>query len=132
MVGLPHTKGVFGIVRSVNDLVEFGVDPTRIVTVVNRAPRSPRARAELTHTLAELTRPITRRAKVPPPLFLPDRKRLDEAIRDGARIPAPFVAAVAESVQTVLDRVVAVLEPGTRTCRRGTRPCDTRVLGYMG
>ena len=61
--------------------------PHRIVAVVNRAPRSPRARAELTHTLAELTTPITRRAKAPPPLFLPDRKRLDDAIRDGARLP---------------------------------------------
>src|SRR6266508_183606 len=127
VVGLPHTKGLFGIVRLVHELVEFGVEPTRIVTVVNRTPRSPRVRAELTRTLAELIGPITRGAKAPPPVFLPDRKRLDEDIRDGARMPGPFVTAVAESVQTVLDRAVA--DPAARPAAPAPVPVAPGSLG---
>ena len=47
-VGGPGLKGTLGIVRLFHSLLEHGVPAPRIVTVVNRSPRSPKARAQLT------------------------------------------------------------------------------------
>ena len=46
-VGGPSLKGVHGLVRVITDLVGFGVPAHRIVPVINRSPRSHRARAGL-------------------------------------------------------------------------------------
>jgi MinD-like ATPase involved in chromosome partitioning or flagellar assembly len=81
VVGLPGMKGVHSLVRVVNDLLAFGVGSARIVPVVNRAPRSPRARAEMAKAVAGLCR-----SPVAPPVFVPER-RVDELLRDGARLP---------------------------------------------
>ncbi len=46
-VGIPGVAGVQSQLRVVRDLLELGVDAARIVPVINRAPRSPRQRAEV-------------------------------------------------------------------------------------
>jgi hypothetical protein len=54
VVGTPGVTRVHSTVRILEDLLRRGVDPCQVLTVVNRAPRTPRARAELTRTLAAL------------------------------------------------------------------------------
>ncbi|HET7486384.1 MAG TPA: hypothetical protein VFJ85_00545 [Acidimicrobiales bacterium] len=84
-VGLPGMKGLHAHVRVLNELRAVGVDPGRVVPVVNRAPKSGRARAEITATLASLT--DTGGAPFAPPVFLPER-RVEELLLDGVRLPA--------------------------------------------
>jgi MinD-like ATPase involved in chromosome partitioning or flagellar assembly len=107
VVGAPTTKGVHSLVRVIDGLVDVGVSDDRIVTVVNHAPRSPRARAEITRALAELRRD-TRLAS---PVFALERRRLDDALRDGERLPSSFANPLGATVAAVLDRPVAVPPP---------------------
>jgi hypothetical protein len=79
--------------------------------VVNRAPRQPRARAEVSRALAEL---VGRDHALAGPVFVPDRRRLDEVLRDGARLPDQLGAVLAGAVHAVLDRTdpaPAAVEP---------------------
>jgi hypothetical protein len=107
VVGLPTTKGIYDLVRMAGELVEFGVEPARVVPVVNRAPRSPRARADLTKAIATLSAPFARAGGLAPVVYLPERKRVDDAIRGGTRLPAALVRDPTESVQAILDRQLA-------------------------
>lgn len=118
-VGAPGVKGVHSLARIMGDLLGAGVEGARIVPVVNRAPRSGRARAEIARALAELT--PARRQGLAAPVFLPER-RIDDALRDGARLPAglgaPLVAAF-EEIATALgppdadEREPELLVPGS-------------------
>ncbi|HEX6419736.1 MAG TPA: hypothetical protein VFZ77_14650 [Acidimicrobiales bacterium] len=104
-VGVPGLAGVHALLRVVRDLLEHGVDGHRIVPVVNRAPRSPRRRAELTSTLAALLAGGDPRATLAStPVFLPERRRLADEVRDGAPPPAPLVRPLAGAVRGLLDR----------------------------
>jgi len=112
-VGLPSMKGVHALVRVMADLLAFGVPVGRIVPVVNCAPRSPRARAGLTATLAELLAPAVARAApdsveaMATPVFLMERK-VDGDLHDGARLPAVLGASLAGAFAAVLDRSTTV------------------------
>jgi hypothetical protein len=91
--------------RVVRDLVELGVDAGRIVPVVNRAPRSPRARAEVGSALtALLAASAPDVALASSPVFVPERRRLAEAVRDGLPPPAPLVGPLVGAVRGLLDR----------------------------
>jgi len=106
VVGLPGLAGVHAQLRVVRELVEFGVAGARIVPVVNRAPRGPRQRAELAATLAG----TLLRAACPgvtlasTPIFVPERRRLDELVRDAAPLPPQIVRPVTGAVRALLDR----------------------------
>lgn len=107
VVGLGGVVGTHGHVQVLRDLVELGVPPDRLLPVVNRAPRNPRARAELGSALVELLEgclsgPVTLATA---PLFVPERRRLDDALRDDGRMPSVLVEAVAGPVRAVLDRL---------------------------
>ncbi|MGH3666635.1 MAG: hypothetical protein ACRDU8_11210, partial [Egibacteraceae bacterium] len=54
VVGRPGVKGLHSLVRVLAEVLDLGVPTTRIVPVVNGAPRSPRARGEMTAALAQL------------------------------------------------------------------------------
>lgn len=88
-VGAPGMKGTHSLVRLIGDLLSVGVPAQHIVPVINRGPRSNRAKAELAASIATLTVP-SGGAALPSPIFLPER-RIDDALRDGVRLPAPFV-----------------------------------------
>jgi hypothetical protein len=112
-VGLPSMKGVHAVVRVVVDLLAFGVRPDRVVPVVNCAPRSPRARAALTAAVAELTEPAVARAAeaagfagLPSPVFLPERK-VDEALRDGTRLPPGLGTPLAGAFAAVVGQAAS-------------------------
>src|SRR5690606_7812060 len=76
-VGVPGPAGLHAQLRVVRDLRDHGVDGRRIVPVVNRAPRSPRRRAEVSSALAALLAAGAPEATLAcTPVFLPERRRL--------------------------------------------------------
>jgi hypothetical protein len=102
-VGRPGMKGLHSLLRVLRDLLDLGVPADRILPVINAAPRSPRARAELTAALATL---LSRGGTIPElttPIYIPERRRLDDVLRDAARLPAVVVAPVAGAVRGMLD-----------------------------
>jgi hypothetical protein len=104
-VGLPGPKGLHRLVRLVDALADHHVDPGRILPVINRAPRNPRARAELTAAFAQLVRPlVSGRTALAGPIFLAERRRLDDVVGDGARLPDALTAPLAGAVGALLDR----------------------------
>lgn len=107
VVGSPGVAGVQAHVRVLHDLIRFGLAPERLMSVVNRAPRNPRARAEITRTVADLLElAVGRRCPISAPVFVPERRRLEELHRDGGgRLPAPLIAAVTAPVRGMLDQV---------------------------
>lgn len=104
VVGRPGLKGVHAQVRVLADLAAAGVSAARIVPVLTMAPRSPRARAELTSTVAELSRPALGGGATTSPIFLPPRP-VEHAFRDGTPLPAPLPSRLAGSVLAVADRL---------------------------
>jgi hypothetical protein len=104
VVGPAGTRGVHRVVRVIDALLEVGVDPRRLVPVINRAPRSPRARAEITRALADLLAGVRGADRLASPLYMPERRRLEDAIRDGERLPAALCAPIGAAVSAVLER----------------------------
>jgi MinD-like ATPase involved in chromosome partitioning or flagellar assembly len=102
VVGRPGVKGLHALVRTVADVVEAGLPPTRVVPVVTAAPRSPRARAEVAAALADLAGPALP-APVTSPMFLPAR-RVEGALRDALPLPAPLPARLAGAFRAVVAR----------------------------
>jgi hypothetical protein len=115
VVGAPGLKGVHSLTALVASLAGHDVDPARILPVVNRAPRSPRAHAEVAGALAGL---LGDRTRVASPVFVPERK-LEGAARDGLPLPAavcdPVVAGIRAVLQRVADRPPATLTPAPIT-----------------
>jgi hypothetical protein len=103
VVGVPGMKGVHGLVRVVGELLDHDVPATAIVPVFNRAPRSPRVRATLTRAVAALLHGRSGAQAMTTPLFLPER-RVDEALRDGVRLPSSISAPLAAAHRAVRAR----------------------------
>jgi hypothetical protein len=101
-VGNPGFKGVYSLSGLIRGLVVAGVGPERILPVINRAPRNPRSRAETARALSGLldTPSILGRLAVASPLAVPERKVAD-AIREGAQLPASVVDTVTRGVEAV-------------------------------
>ena len=114
-VGRPGVKGVHALVRVLTDLGRAGVPAGRVVPVFNMAPRAPRARAELSKALADLAGPVLGGGRTVAPVFLPAR-RVEEALRDAVRMPAPLPATLAGAYLAVTGRL-GRLEP-----RSGAEP----------
>jgi hypothetical protein len=105
VVGEPSMKGLVALVRTLADLLGFGVPIERLLPVVCRSPRSPRQRGELGRTVAEL---LTASAgavsgRMCPVVHLPARD-LDPHLRDGTPLPAPLSRSTARAVVAVLER----------------------------
>jgi hypothetical protein len=111
-VGLPGVKGLHALTRMVDDLRAHGVEPERILPVVNRVGRNQRVRAELRRTFADLTAAGDAAHPVDGLIFLPDRRGLDDLHRDGARMPSAFTAPLVGAVRAVLDRSRSRPTPG--------------------
>ena len=99
-VGLPGVKGMHSLVRVIRQLDQCGVPFDRVQPVVNRAPRSPRTRAELTAALAAL---LPEAADLASPLFLAER-RVDECIQDARPMPAALTGPLAGAWRAALNR----------------------------
>jgi hypothetical protein len=82
------------------------VSPDRIVPVVNRSPRNPRARADLARALAGLVAPASSGGggtALAGPVHVPERK-LEDALRDGGPLPAAVVDPLTHAVGIVAER----------------------------
>lgn len=102
-VGRSTMKGLHDLLRVVNGLVEFGVEPERVLPVLTMAGRSTRTRSEMTAALAELLRPTS--ATIPSAIHLPERRRLEDTLRDNVPLPAPLTAPLAAAVSGALDHL---------------------------
>lgn len=105
VTGLPGLKGLHGLVRSTLALLQHGIDAGRILPVVNRAPRGPRARAEVTSAFGQLVG--EHGPALPSPIFLAERRGLEGILRDGARLPDAWAASVVSSASTLLETAAA-------------------------
>jgi len=101
-VGRPGLKGLHALARVIGEVLAFGVPGERVVPVINQAPRNARLRAELTHALSQLL-PAWAGAGMVSPLFLPER-RVDDAFRDGIRLPDALVSPLVGAWQAVRAR----------------------------
>jgi hypothetical protein len=92
------------LVTVISGLVAGGVDPTRVLPVVNRAPRPGRARAEVARAVASLTAGATGPGGMVAagPVFVPERRAIDDAVRDSGPLPRPFVAPLGSAVLAAL------------------------------
>lgn len=127
VVGSAGTKGVHSLVRVLDGVLELGVDPARVVPVINRAPRGPKARAEVTRAVADLLAGVRHGDRVPSPIHLPDRRRVEDAIRDGERLPAALVGSVGDAVAAVLEQA-----PGAHAGRAAGAAPVPIVPGSLG
>lgn len=98
VVGEAGLKGVHALVRQVSAVLDHGVDPDRVVPVLNRAPRHRARRAELTRTLGAL---LPRLAT--PPLFAPRRPEVERAHRDGTPFPRALARPLLVGIGLVLE-----------------------------
>lgn len=114
VVGTPGPKGIHSQARTLRDLRAFGVPAERLMPVVNRAPRSPRRRADLLKALTALSA-ADATDQLADPLLIPDRRDLDGRITDGLGVPA-----------AIADPLIEHAERRLRACGRrqavGSRP----------
>jgi len=101
VVGRPDVRGLHQLVRTCDTVEQLGVDVERILPVVNRAPRAPQARAELTRTVAHLRQGGLGEG-APSTLFLPPRRHLDRTHRRVDRLPEALVKPLREAVLSTL------------------------------
>jgi hypothetical protein len=115
VVGEPGVTRLHALVRRVEHLLEHGADPARLVLVLNHSPRSPRARAELTRAVAQLLGEVAGGDQLGSPLHLPERRGLDDLVRDARRLPSSLAGPVTGVVLGLLERddapPVAGVEP---------------------
>lgn len=102
-VGRPGVKGTHALVRVIAELAAHGVPAGRIVPVVNTAPRHPRARAEIAAALADLVGPPLGAEATAGCVFLPAR-RVEEAMRDAVKLPAPLAPLLAGAFLAIVER----------------------------
>lgn len=99
VVGSPQLRGIRQLVRLIDELGDAGVDPQRILPVINAAPRSPAARAHLSSTVASLVSTAPQMSCV----HLPMRRSVESAHRDVNPLPAALVAPLTAAVSHVVD-----------------------------
>lgn len=104
VVGRPDVRGLHQLVRTCDAVEDLGVAAERILPVVNRAPRSPQARAELTRTVAHL-RQGGLVDGAPSTMFLPPRRHLDRTHRRVDRLPDSLAGPLREAVLATLADV---------------------------
>jgi Mrp family chromosome partitioning ATPase len=106
VTGLPGVQGLHRLVRVIDAALAHGVPAERLLPVINRAPRSPRARAELSRALAELTRPAlgAQHGQLPGPVFIGEQRRFDVALRDGLGPATAMRSVIGGAVHAALTR----------------------------
>jgi len=102
VVGLPGMKGLHSLLRTTRDLLAHGLPGPQLLPIINRIPKGPRVRAELTTAFGELLDGSGAGHGVASPVYLAERRRLDEVLRDGARLPDGWLAPITGTVQAVI------------------------------
>lgn len=91
VVGLATTKGIHSLTRTIRELVALGVETDRIVAVLNRTTRNPRRQIDAAEALASLLARDDRVGEIGEPIFVSERSDIEDALRDGVRLPAGAV-----------------------------------------
>ena len=135
-VGTGDLKGLHALIRLLWRLRSFGVPTDRLVPVVNRAPRQPRARAELTRAIRDLGfAPSTPRDDDDPGpepnglagvVLVPNVRRVDQVVRDGGRLPD----ALGQPLARAVDAVLGELGPRVDDDDVGPQPVRPGDLGH--
>lgn len=105
VVATANLTGLHGLARTVDVLLEHGVAPSRLQPVLNRAPRRPGVRAELTRSLASM---LGGRGLETNPIFLPERRQLDDDLRSGDGPPQALVSPLRAPVGAALTQLPAL------------------------
>ena len=99
IVGTASVAGLHRLTRIIDEVLRFGVDSNRVLVVVNRATRAPRLRAEITSAIASSIAALQGRSvALASPLFVVERRRLDEAHRDAVPLPRAIVEPISAAV----------------------------------
>lgn len=97
VVGVPDTKGVHALTRTLHRLAEFGVDPARTVPVLNGTsnlrPGWRAARRALPALLGDHGDDLARRT-----VHIPWNRSVEPTIRDGGALPRQLGAAIAAAL----------------------------------
>ncbi|MCU1497498.1 MAG: hypothetical protein JWM47_1451 [Acidimicrobiales bacterium] len=105
LVATPTTTGLHGLVHQLEALHRHGVPGRRTLVVVNRAPRAPRARAEVTRIVAALSGAADRSDPYVGPVFVSARRGVDRLHQDVARFPGSVAEPPGRAVRELLDRL---------------------------
>jgi hypothetical protein len=105
VVAPPTLSGLRRLVVTLDDLRRLGVEPGVMLPVVTRAPRRGRFRAEITAAIAELSRGASPElSELSSPVFVAERRGLDDLLRTAAPLPRAVVQPVTAAVEAFLDR----------------------------
>jgi len=117
VVSQPGLAAVRRLVLTLDDLHRFGVGPERLLPVVTRAPRRGRQRAEIAEAVAELLGGVDPdvATALPSPVFVGERRGLDELHRGARPLPHGMVGPLTEVVEGLLDRAPLVPAAATST-----------------
>lgn len=115
-VGSPGLKGVHSLAVLIRQMVSAGVAAERIIPVINRSPRHPRARAESSRALAALLDAAGVGTALASPVHLPERK-VEDALREGIPLPGALVEPVTRAARAVADRLADTAPPDTGPAR---------------
>ncbi len=109
----PTVTGLRRLVLTIDELHRSGVSSARLLAVITRGPRRARARAEITRAVGELVVGMSPElaAGMASPLFVPERRGLDDLHRAAALLPQTLVKPVTDAVEAILER--APLVPDT-------------------
>jgi MinD-like ATPase involved in chromosome partitioning or flagellar assembly len=109
-VGTPGLVGVRALVRQLDALLAHGVEAERILPVINRAPHSARARAEITRAVQQLVDGADRDV-LATPVFTAERHGLDDVQRGGSRLPNQPARRLVAAVQALAQLAGPRSEP---------------------
>lgn len=102
-IGAPGSWGVHHLVRTVMALTQLGVDSTRILPVINHAPRKARIRASITSAVGDLlTSRLSDAAEVANPIFVPNKRQLEATLRDGDPLPSALANDLGDAIAAML------------------------------
>lgn len=103
VTGVPGAWGIHHQVRTILALSELGVPCSRMLPVINHAPRQQRARSGLTSAIADLTRTrIADAEDLIGPIFVSTRKGLEATLRDGDPLPGAITGKLASSLDALV------------------------------
>lgn len=123
VVGRPQMKGVYALVRTIVDLLEFGVDPRRLVPVITMAPAARTVRSEVAGAVRHLVDALPSGRAVEPVLFAPE-VAVEDPLRERDALPAAWASLLAGAVTATLDRA------GRRAADRGPTRVPVGSLGH--
>jgi MinD-like ATPase involved in chromosome partitioning or flagellar assembly len=123
VTGRTDLAGLGRLVNTVTTLIDFGVDPGRILPLVLRPARCPLSAAEIRRSIATLLEASMPKATITDTSVVELPRDLDNTLLDGAAMPASFV-----------EELRRVLPPEGAPERRHPEPANTVALtpGELG